>query len=146
MTARGACLRLHIPGVPVPQGSLTYMRGNYVQDDRLYAWREKARLHALAHINLLAQPWDTTGPFRIRVSFHFPRPESHYHHRKEGRAIKTTAPPHHTTTPDLDKLIRAIGDAGKDILWKDDRVITSIIATKAWAVRDAGADLTVIAL
>ena len=141
------CLRLHIPGVPQPQGSLTYMRGKYVPDNRhLAAWRETARLHALAHTNLLTTPWDTTGPFRIRLHFTFPRPESHYHHRKEGRTLRTTAPHHHTTTPDLDKLVRAIGDAGKNILWTDDRVITSIIATKTWTERDAGADLTVIAL
>ena len=63
-----------------------------------------------------------SGPVRVHVSFYLPKPKS---------APKRTIP--HVKKPDIDKLMRAILDALKGVVWTDDSQVTSISATKDYA-------------
>lgn len=63
------------------------------------------------------------GPVRLGVVFFLPHPVS----EKKRRAF-------HTVKPDLDKLLRAIKDALKNILWKDDAQVIELLARKGYAV------------
>ena len=65
-----------------------------------------------------------TGPILVTIAFQLPRPKS----RKKTR--------HHTTKPDLDKLIRAINDALTGTAYRDDSQITAIQASKHYCDGD----------
>lgn len=88
----------------------------------LKAWRaevaDAARVMAVEHGCL-------QGPLRLRVEFRFPMPKSRpAWMRKAGVALKVTA-------PDLDKLVRAIGDSlTTSGLIPDDAVIADTRSTK----------------
>lgn len=60
------------------------------------------------------------GAVRIKVVFFFNRPKS----------VSETKRPHHTVKPDLDKLVRNIGDALKGVVYEEDARIVEIIAAK----------------
>jgi len=63
-----------------------------------------------------------TGPVRLHLQFMLPRPKS--------LGTKTVA---HTKRPDLDKLVRAVKDALKGVLYDDDSQVIALWATKAYA-------------
>lgn len=73
-----------------------------------------------------------TGPVELTVVFHFLRPKGHYGTGKNEGVVKGSAPSHHTKTPDLDKLIRAIGDALKGVVLRDDSQICAVRARKTY--------------
>lgn len=66
------------------------------------------------------------GPTVLTVTFHLPRPIS--------LPRKTR---HHLTLPDLDKLVRCVGDALTDVLVLDDKQIVELHARKAYTDPDA---------
>jgi crossover junction endodeoxyribonuclease RusA len=59
---------------------------------------------------------------RLTIAFHFPRPVS--------LPKRTTV---HTKKPDLDKVVRGIGDALSRIVFRDDSQIIDLIAMKRYA-------------
>jgi Holliday junction resolvase RusA-like endonuclease len=65
---------------------------------------------------------------RLSVVFYLPRPKKY---RRRG------VEPAHCTQPDLDKLVRAVGDALNAVAWVDDRQITDIVTAKRYAAVDA---------
>jgi len=73
-----------------------------------------------------------TGPIVLRVDFFFARPQSHYGSGKNANALKASAPSRHVQSPDLDKLIRCLGDALTGIIFIDDRQIFRIECTRFW--------------
>ena len=42
---------------------------------------------------------------------------------------------YHTVKPDLDKLVRAVKDALKHVLWKDDAQVIELVARKGYALQ-----------
>lgn len=60
------------------------------------------------------------GALCVEMDFYFTRPKS----------VKR---PYHTVKPDVDNLVKAVLDNGNEILWKDDRQIVQIIASKHYA-------------
>lgn len=62
------------------------------------------------------------GPVAMGVVFHLPRPQS-----LPKRVL------HHTKKPDLDKLVRAMKDALKGILYSDDSQVVRLVARKQYA-------------
>lgn len=91
--------------------------------ERLKTWRvavTEAALQAREAGNVATM----TGAVRLQVHFLMPRPAS----------ISPKKRPFPIVAPDLDKLVRAIGDALKEAgVYKDDCVIVSIEATKQYA-------------
>lgn len=110
-----------VQGVPIPQGSKTLVgvksghpRMINNNDHALKAWR-----------TLIGEVARETGaklivgmPVELEVRFVFPRP---------GRPKCGEAP---CVAPDVDKLLRAVGDAITGILIHDDALITDMIGRK----------------
>ena len=62
------------------------------------------------------------GAVKLYAHFYFSRPAS----------VSEKKRPHHTVKPDLDKLIRNIGDALKGVIYEEDARIDQIVATKSY--------------
>ena len=97
---------LTVYGTPAPQGSKRAFGNRVVEvSKKVKPWR------ASIERAFLLNPWDTiTEPFSIRITFMMPRPKTHYRTGKHAHELKDTAPRYHTTTPDIDKLVRSTMD------------------------------------
>ena len=75
------------------------------------------------------------GPLDLCVTFYFPRPDSHYNiSQRYGRRLRPAAPGfcYPTGYGDRDKLLRAICDSIKGIIYHDDKQIVSGHTMRAW--------------
>lgn len=72
------------------------------------------------------------GPVLITLAFYMPRPKSHFGTGKNAAALKNGAAYYHTSTPDLDKLVRCVIDALTGIAWNDDSQVGLIRARKVY--------------
>jgi crossover junction endodeoxyribonuclease RusA len=73
------------------------------------------------------------GPVCLDLEFRFSRPKAHFGTGKNASRLKTTAPHRHASKPDVDKLVRAIGDALTGIAIRDDAQIASLSAEKVYS-------------
>lgn len=85
---------------------------------KLHEWRQLVA----ASIPPGVEPLD--GPVSLTVLFELPRPKSL---RQKDVA--------HTKRPDLDKLVRAIGDALTGVVYRDDSQVVDIRASKAYGAQ-----------
>jgi len=69
---------------------------------------------------------------QVRALFVFPRPKADYRTGRCAEGLKDTAPWWHTGTPDLDKLQRALGDALKGPVLRDDAQIAAWNVSKRY--------------
>jgi len=67
---------------------------------------------------------------RVSVAFYLPRPKKFH---KRGVFVP------HVTTPDLDKLSRAVLDAMSQVMYHDDRQVTELVAGKYYTEVDGAA-------
>lgn len=118
-----------VDGEPAPQGSKRHVGGGRMieQSKALAPWR-KAIIQEIRGLDLDPFP---DGPLHLTTRFHLTPPKTLYpepHKRK-----------------DLDKLIRAVGDAlTQSGLITDDSRITGITASKEWALSGCpGVEITV---
>jgi len=81
-------------------------------------WRQDVAKAALEAMREQAEGQLLDGPLELVLTFHMPRPKSHY--RSGGRILKETSPKWHVHKPDATKLIRAVEDAMTGIVWHDD--------------------------
>ena len=112
---------LSVTGNPASQGSHAIMRGRIVQvnSTKHKAWRKAIVQEAIATLPDDWQPIDE--PCELIVNFYMPKPAS----------VKRSLP---TVSPDLDKLIRAVGDSLTDSgIVVDDSRIVRISARKLYA-------------
>lgn len=124
-------------GEPQPQGSKTIVQ-------------RKGKRPVVREDNPLTAPWRTTiaaaaqkamdggellaGPLRLRAVFVFARPKGHFGTgRNEGR-LKPSAPLFVRTRPDVDKLLRAVGDAITGFVCRDDAQFVEVRAEKHYGV------------
>lgn len=131
-------LDVFVPGTPRPQGSKkSFGRGRMVEvSEHVGPWRERVALFAHnARVGLA--PIDRLTPLTLVLAFVTPRPTS---------TAKTKPTPPAIRQPDLDKCIRAIGDALTGVVWVDDAQLTQIHATKRIAELDelAGVRIQVV--
>lgn len=133
MTTLNAPVEAWVPGRPRPQGSLTaYGRGKVSHPAGLIAWRNRVILKVMEEFGR-RPPLDE--PVILVVSFLLPR----------GRARADRRYPDGQGSGDLDKLVRAIGDAVEKIVLpkggklpgvlKNDARIVGIVSTKEFADR-----------
>lgn len=133
-------LTLHVPGIAHPQGSKKHVgNGRIIESNpNIRKWRATLTAHAVAemiHIDRRdgGQHFPYTGPCTLIVAFHFPRPKHHYRSGKYADQLRAVAPRHMQVGPDLDKLVRAVGDALKDAgAITDDKQVNVIRAAKKW--------------
>jgi crossover junction endodeoxyribonuclease RusA len=99
--------------------------------NRVKPWRQDIRHSAE---RLLPAEWHAILPMRIKVTFLFARPQSHY--RANGQ-LKPSAPRHCTSRiGDLDKLCRALCDALQGLCYLDDSQIIELNANRRYASID----------
>ena len=113
---------LSVVGDPASQGSHAIMQGRIVQvnSKKHKAWRNAITQTALATLPGDWQPIDE--PCELIVNFYMPKPAS------ATRSLPTVS-------PDLDKLIRAVGDSLTDSgVVVDDSRIVRISARKLYAI------------
>lgn len=117
-------LRFFVPGIPQPQGS---KRGfvtatgkvNLVESAAgVKPWRSDVKVFAA---DAMSGRTLLTGPVFLHCNFVMKRPLS---------TPKTKPTPPATKKPDLDKLLRAIGDALKGTVYAEDSLIVELIGTK----------------
>lgn len=91
----------------------------------VHAWRETIKQEIIRGFDSQAWTWEEAdGPLEVNIEFAFKVPQRNRVHYKTSR-------------PDLDKLIRAVLDAGTAAgLWSDDSRVVKIVATKAFAIED----------
>lgn len=138
-------LCFYVEGIPIPQGSKSVSRSGHLFDSnakKLKPWRKQ-----IADVIRATEPrMQITDPVSLSVIFKFPRPVSHFN--KSG--LKLSSPKYMQVKPDLDKLIRAVGDgiATDAGLLKDDSLIVSINAEKRYCIGSElpGALITIIVL
>ncbi len=117
-------IKFYVHGLPTPQGSArAFMAGGRPvitsANKNLGDWRRLIADASQKHAQMLA------GPISLQLRFYLPRPKS--------TPKKTYWP---AKRPDLDKLIRAVGDALTGIMWADDSQICVIYALKFYADKD----------
>jgi crossover junction endodeoxyribonuclease RusA len=122
-------------GRPAPQGSKKSIGNNrFVESSKfLPAWRKAVRVAAEEAV--IASMWArVSGPVELEVMFYLDRPSS----------ISKTQRPAPTVAPDLDKILRAVGDSLSGVVYDDDAQICRILAWKTYAdSRPAGAFIRV---
>lgn len=119
-------------GLPQPQGSKTIVQQSHravIREDnpKTAPWRSTvtARAHEAMNGRQLR-----SGPLRLRAVFVFPRPTGHFGTGRNHGRLKPSAPVYCRTRPDVDKLLRAIGDALTGIVWRDDAQVVIVHAEK----------------
>ena len=117
-----------VHGLPISQGSKNPWGGES-NAKKLKPWR--AAISAEAGEQMNGRPLED-GPVRLRANFYFPRPKSHFGTGRNARVLKESAPSYVTKTPDLDKLVRAVGDALTDVVLRDDAQIVHLDVWKYW--------------
>jgi Holliday junction resolvase RusA-like endonuclease len=124
-----------ITGDPASQGSHAIMNGRIVQvnSKKHKAWRTAIVNEVIATLPADWEPID--GPCELIVMFYLPKPAT----------VKRSAP---SVAPDLDKLVRSVGDALAIAgVYTDDSRITRISARKLYAQGiEPGASIVVKAL
>jgi Holliday junction resolvase RusA-like endonuclease len=130
-------LSFTVPGTPAPQGSKTPFGGE--ANPHIKSWRETVA--RAAHERWPVGP--IFGPVKVVVVFVFPRPKAHFRTGQYADVLRPNAPEWHTSTPDLDKLQRGIGDALKaGGMLRDDSQIAAWDVRKVYGHRPA-AQITV---
>lgn len=131
------CVMFDVLGVPAPQGSKRAVPTKagvrlIEQSSRLGDWRSTIAAVAFAERAKLGRTLD--GPLYLHARFRFPMPKSRPKAARErGEIYKTTA-------PDLDKLVRALGDAlTQSGLIADDARLCVIDAAKVETTEWTGA-------
>lgn len=125
-------LEFWVPGIPVPQGSKSIFRGRLVDANKaLKGWR---RTVTQAATTALAGRNGFDDSVSVLLDFYMPR----------GKTVKRPRP---STRPDLDKMIRAIGDSLTDAhVWTDDGLVVTVHAAKYYADGLPGVNVKVKAL
>ena len=128
---KARALSFQIVGNPAPQGSKRHVGGNRMVESSKFlpAWRADVAAAAQAQRAKLDSP--LAGPLELVVTFRFPMPKSRKKaERDRGIGWKVAA-------PDLDKLLRGLGDGLESGgLIDSDALIVSVTASKVEVVGD----------
>jgi len=79
------------------------------------------------------------GDVLMHLTFWFQRPSQHYRPVNSKRStpeLKADAPMYYRRYPDLDKLVRAVGDALTGYAYLDDKQVVQCHAAKVWGEQD----------
>jgi Holliday junction resolvase RusA-like endonuclease len=117
------CIQFCVAGIPRPLARARFAHG------RVYNPSSKdLQLFKSACAPSAPAVLSSTGPVGLDLVFSFARPVSHF--GKSG--LKATAPRLHMQTPDLDNLIKFVGDALNGLFYTDDKQIVHMTARKQW--------------
>lgn len=143
-------LSVHVIGKPVQQGSKVANHfGHGVRDSNaktLKPWR--AEVSGCVAEAMRSVGWETLdGPIGVELTFAHVRLASHYGSGRNAGVLKPSAPHWKSTSPDIDKLTRAVLDSLTDArAIRDDGRIARLVVTDTWADDEAGVRITVYPL
>lgn len=134
-------LFLNIKPTPLKRARTT-VRGNFATtyyDAKAKAEMDELRISILNALNKLdKETYDFIRertlkevPIGLNIQFGFDFPKS-YSKKKQNELINTP----HTLLPDLDNLIKNVLDRGDGLLWKNDKTICYLDASKSWQGQD----------
>jgi len=86
----------------------------------------------------------TTEAVCLKLIFLKDRPKGHFGSGRNAGMIRSSAPAHFTTTPDLTKLTRAVEDGLTGIVWKDDSQVICQATMKRYCRADETPGVQVI--
>lgn len=118
-----------IEGTPRPQGSKRHV-GNGIMIEaskHIKDWRAFARLKAAFAMHQ-HQRIDKPNAVKVLVIFGFERPKKH----STTKGVRLDAPMYHTSTPDTDKLLRALLDSMTGIVFEDDSQVAVVDVRKVY--------------
>ena len=126
-------MRAFIYGKPKPQPRpRAFARGGRAgvyNPNNAHEWKAQVSKGLVKYANM-----DIKKPFKLMLDFYMPRPKSHYGTGRNTGKLKQSAPSHHTGTPDIDNLIKAVMDAITALnVWRDDSQVVTIHAYKTWS-------------
>jgi crossover junction endodeoxyribonuclease RusA len=132
-----------VVGRPRPQGSLRTLlplRGSkpitIASDPKVYDYRHDIQS---AWLRAYKDEPPLKGPVLAHLTFVFARPASHYlpaNSKRPAPVLRAEAPTYYAKKPDLDKLVRAVGDALTGFAYTDDCQIAQGHAAKVWGQSD----------
>ena len=94
-------------------------------------WREAVRAETQ---RAAAGTGPFAGPVRVAITFALKRPKGHYRTGRNSHMLSDRAPRWPGSTPDLDKLCRAVLDGlTEGGAWKDDGQVVILAAQKTYA-------------
>lgn len=121
-----------VPAVPVPQPRQRHARrGNFVHnytpaDHPVQSFKASVRMAAQKAYK--KKPLDR--PIKLTLVFVLPRPQRLIWKKRDMPRCR------HTAKPDLDNLVKSVKDALSKLVWRDDSLICSLIASKYHASGD----------
>ena len=134
-------VEFEVAGTPKPQGSMI----TSATSNALW-YPQKTKDHRNLLVGSFHDQWEYEPidiPVRLDLTFHMPRPAWHFGTGRNAGTLKGTSPERHTQTPDLDKLVRLVGDAMVVAgVLKDDSLIDEINAKKVWMDTDGSVGST----
>lgn len=88
------------------------------------------------------------GPIKLTVKFYFKRIKGHFRSGSKAHLLREDAPHWHTSTPDLDKLVRAVSDSLTGVVITDDKQIAAYGETtgKYWTTESERAEIEISTL
>lgn len=128
-------IKFTVFGKPAQMGSKkAFVRGGraIITDDNSEKRKNWANAVSTVAANAMGSTPMATGAVKVKANFYFKRPNSHFGSGKNAEKLKDAAPELHTQTPDLDKLIRCLGDAMTGIVYRDDALICSMVLDRHW--------------
>lgn len=126
-------VRIEVRGTPAPQGSKRHVgSGRMIEMSKAVGpWRDAVRTETQ---RVMQDLFAFTGAVTIDIMFYLKRPKGHYRTGKNAHLMRDTAPWRPCSTPDLDKLARAVLDGlTEGGAWKDDGQVATLLAGKYYA-------------
>jgi Holliday junction resolvase RusA-like endonuclease len=129
-------IHFRVNGIPQTKGSAkAFMRPGMkfpvVTNDNAKCKPWQAGVTQAAAEAMRGEPW--RGPVKLTLNFYLPRPKGHFGSGKNADKLKPSAPDFHITKPDADKLVRAVKDGLKGVVYGDDSQVQQFVAAK-WYV------------
>ena len=123
-------MQITIPGKPIGKHRPRFARmGKYV---KTYSDQETEEgLFFLQAQQQITKKF--TGNVAVKISFHMPRPKSHYRTGKYAGVLKDNAPIYHTKVPDIDNLVKFAFDCLNKLAWNDDAQVSELSAIKVYS-------------
>lgn len=126
-----------VHGTPKPQPRpRAYVRGKRAgvyDPGTAHEWKHRVGKEAEKHAP--AEP--LTGALWVSLTFYMPRPKGHFGTGRNAGKLKSSAPRHHTSRPDVDNLAKAVLDAMSEAgVWKDDDQIVRLDIDKQYGERE----------
>ncbi len=111
---------LIIPGPPIALKRPRFFKNKAYDSQK----KEKSGIRWLLKAKKLLT---LTGPLLVTFAFNMPIASSLSKRQTDRLCV------HHTSTPDIDNLIKFYLDCGNEILWHDDKQISELNATKKYS-------------